>query len=379
MIGEKCAEMVLAEHEAGPARVTGGTPALQPKAELADAVSDQQETQETAARGDPLMSFASKFARAVLTAAALACTTIATGAPICPDRYIRMVIPQPAGGVGDVVARMLGERAAGILEQPIVFENRPGASTTIGTAAVAAAKPDGCFILHMTTTAVVASAIRDNLPYSLERDLIPVVGVGSFPMALAVVESSPIKSFSDFIAATKAVDGLNYATGGAGTMAHLTSLRLLKEISGKGTHVPYKGNAPALQGLLGGDVHFMFPSTFEALPLMQGGRLRVLGVTSDSRLPAFANVPTMKELGFGDFSPRIWYAFLVPAGTKPEVVSRIQDAFAKAVTDATVLANLNARGYIAEVRGSAEAAAFLKAESARWKKVIQENNITSLD
>lgn len=90
-------------------------------------------------------------------------------------------------------------------------------------------------------------------------------------------------------------------------------------------------------------------------------------------------VPTMKELGFGDFSPRIWYAFLVPAGTKPEVVSRIQDAFAKAVTDATVLVNLNARGYIAEVRGSAEAAAFLKAESARWKKVIQENNITSLD
>jgi tripartite-type tricarboxylate transporter receptor subunit TctC len=325
------------------------------------------------------MSLISKFTRAALTVAALGTAGVAIAAPVCADRYIKMVIPQPAGGVGDVVARMLGEKVAAVLEQPVIFENRPGASTTIGTAAVASAKPDGCTLLHMTTTAVVASAIRDNLPYNLERDLIPVVGVGSFPMALSVLETSKFKSFGDLVAATKTADGLNYSTGGAGTMAHLTSLRLLKDISGKGTHVPYKGNAPALQGLLGGDVHFMFPSTFEALPLMQGGKVRVLGVTSDSRLPAFPNVPTMKELGFADPAPRIWYAFLVPAGTSTEVVNRFQDAFAKAVMDPAVLSNLNARGYIAEVRSSTEISGFLKAESARWKKVIQENNITSLD
>jgi tripartite-type tricarboxylate transporter receptor subunit TctC len=320
-----------------------------------------------------------EFARTSLPAVLLCLATAASAAPICADKVIRMVIPQPAGGVGDMIGRLLGEKVATILEQQVIYDNKPGASTTIGTAAAAAAKPDGCTILHMTTTAVVASAIRDNLPYNLEKDLIPVVGVGSFPMALSVVETSKIKTFADLVAATKSGEGLNYSTGGAGTMAHLTSLRLLKEINGKGTHIPYKGNAPALQGLLGGDVHFMFPSTSEALPLMQGGKLRVLGVTADNRLPAFPNTPTMKELGFGDFAPRIWYAFLVPAGTRPEVAERFNDAFSKAVTDPGVLAQLNARGYMPEVKSAAETAAFIKAEGARWKKVTQDNNITSLD
>ena len=137
------------------------------------------------------MSLLSRLARAAAMAATVPWVRkLASANPICADRYIRMVIPQPAGGVGDMIGRMLGEKVSSILEQQIVFENSPGASTTIGTAAVAAAKPDGCTLLHMTTTAVVASAIRDNLPYNLREDLIPVVGVGSFPMALSVLETS---------------------------------------------------------------------------------------------------------------------------------------------------------------------------------------------
>lgn len=321
----------------------------------------------------------SKFIRAMLAGAAIAFAGSSLATPVCPDRFIRMVIPQPAGGVGDIVGRKLAEKASAILEQQIVVENRAGASTTIGTAVVAAAKPDGCTILHMTTTAVVASAIRNDLPYNLERDLVPFVGVGSFPLALSVTEGSKIKSFADFVAATKAGDGLNYSTGGAGTMAHLSSLKLLNEIHGKGTHVPYKGNAPALQGLLAGDVQFMLPSTFEALPQMQAGKLRVLAVTSETRLASFPNVPTTKELGFADLTPRLWYAFFVPAGTRQEVVSRLQDAFSKAARDPAVLSMLEPRGYISEVRGSADTSAFLKSELARWKKVVQENHITALD
>jgi tripartite-type tricarboxylate transporter receptor subunit TctC len=319
------------------------------------------------------------FARTMLAAAAIAFAGSALAAPVCADRAIKLVIPQPAGGVGDVVGRMLAEKAASFLEQPIIVENKAGASSTIGTGFVAAAKPDGCTILHMTNTAVVASAINDKLPYNLERDLTPVIGVGSFPMALTVLESSTFKTFADFVAAAKTADGLTYSTGGAGTMAHLASLRLLKEIGGKGTHVPYRGNAPALQGLLGGDVNFMFPTTFEAMPLVQANKVRVLGITSDARLPTFSNVPTMKELGFGDFTPRIWYVFLLPAGAKPDVVARFRDAFAKAVMDPGIQAQLKARGYIPEAKSTAETTAFVKSEYVRWKKVAQENGISSLD
>ena len=324
------------------------------------------------------MTKITRLACVMLAAAAAFAGGSAHAAPICADRAIKLVIPQPAGGVGDVVGRMLADKASTFLEQQIVVENKGGASTTIGTAAVAAAKPDGCTILHMTTTAVVASAINDKLPYNLERDLIPVVGVGSFPMALTVLENSRYKTYPEFVAALKA-EGLPYSTGGPGTMAHLASLRLLREVGGKGTHVPYRGNAPALQGLLAGDVSFMFPTTFEAMPLLQGNKVRVLALTSETRLPSFPNVPTMKEIGLGDFTPRIWYAFLLPAGAKPDVVARVQDAFAKAVMDPAIQTQLRNRGYIPEVKSTAETTAFIRAESARWKKVAQDNNITSLD
>ena len=321
----------------------------------------------------------SRLALAALAAAAMTLGAAASAAPVCSDRAIRMLIPQPAGGVGDVVGRMIGEKVGAILEQPLIYDNKPGASSTIGTAAAATAKPDGCTLLHMTTTAVVASAIRNDLPYSIERDFVPVVGIGSFPMALSVVESSKFKTFADLITAAKSGDGLNYASGGTGSMGHLSALRMLNEAGGKGIHVPYKGNAPALQGLLASDVHFMFPSTFEALSLMQGGKVRVLAVTAESRLPTFGGVPTMKELGFADFAPRIWYVFLMPAGTSVDVVKRVQEAFTKAMADPAIQSNLSARGFITEIRTSVEAAAFLKAEAVRWKKVVQDNNITSLN
>ncbi|MBU3740072.1 MAG: tripartite tricarboxylate transporter substrate binding protein [Rhodoferax sp.] len=326
-----------------------------------------------------MLQFPRRSISSAIAALAIVASAPLLAAPICADKAIKMVIPQPAGGVGDVVARIIGEKAALLLEQPMIYDNRPGASTTIGTALAAAAKPDGCTLLHMTTTAVVASAIRDALPYNIERDLVPVVGIGSFPLALTVLESSKFKTVADLIAAAKAGDGLNYSTGGTGSMGHLSALRLLRESGTKGTHVPYKGNAPALQGLLASDVHFMFPSTFEALPLQQGGKVRVLAVTSESRLPSFAQVPTMKELGFADFAPRIWYVFLMPTATSPQVVQRVQEAFAKALADPAIAANLNARGFITEVRNSAEAATFLRTESARWKKVVQDNGIKSLD
>ena len=198
----------------------------------------------------------SKLARVAMTAVALCCTGSAFSAtPVCPDRYIRMVIPQPADGMGDMIGRLLGNKTSAILGQTMVFENIPGATTMIGTAAAARAKPDGCTILHLTTSGVVASVMRDNLPFSLERDFTAVVGVGSFPLALSVNAKSRIKTFGDLVAATKAGGGLNYSKGGSGTMAQGDALRKRKDSGGKGTHVPYKGKAPASKRRLGGEVN----------------------------------------------------------------------------------------------------------------------------
>lgn len=297
----------------------------------------------------------------------------------CPDRYMKMVIPQPAGGVGDIVGRILGTKVNEILGQTVVFENRPGATTTIGNALVAASKPDGCTILEFTVSGLVAGLIRSDLPYNTERDLEPVIGIGAFPMTLAVNANSKIRTYEDFVAAVRTPNGLNYGSGGPGTLAHLTSVRLLKELGGNGLHVPFRGNAYAIQSLMANDVQFMFPTTAEALPLVQAGRIRVLGITANKRLASFPGVPTMTELGLADFAPSVWYVFMVPSATPQETVARLHAAYAEALHDPAVSKQLAALGYAAETRSPADAKAYLKLEAARWNKVVQENKITNYE
>src|SRR5207247_1392591 len=144
--------------------------------------------------------------------------------------------------------------------------------------------------------------------------------------------------------AAKSKDGITYASGGPGTLAHLSTVRLLKEVNGTGNHIPYKGNADAIQALQGNQIQLFFPSTAEALSLAKSGKVRLLGVTSEQRVPTLPDVPTMKELGFAEFNPRLWYAFLAPAKTPANVVSGLHDAFAKATMDASVQKQLTALG-----------------------------------
>lgn len=301
----------------------------------------------------------------------------ATAGSPCQDRYMKMVIPQPPGGVGDTVGRIIGAKVTEVLGQSVVIDNRPGATTTIGNAVVAAAKPDGCTILEFTVSGLIAGLMRNDLPYNTERDLQPVIGTGSFPMTLVVNANSGLRSYQDLAAAAKAKGGLNYSSGGPGTLAHLTAVRLLKGLGGNGMHVPFRGNAYAIQSLLANEVQFMFTTTAEALPLMHAGKIRVLGVTSQKRMPSFPGVPTMTELGLADFSPSVWYTFMVPSATPRETVARLHDAYAKAINDPATSKRLTALGYAAETRNPEDAKAHLKLEAARWKKVVQENNIKS--
>lgn len=318
---------------------------------------------------------------AAIAAFASAITPMAHAAPMeaCPGKYIRMVIPNPAGGVGDLIGRVYAEKAAVPLGQPIVIENHAGATTVIGTELVAKSKPDGCTILSLTASGVVASVLRRKMPYNLERDFAPIIGIGSLPMVLAVPAASNIKSFADLTAVIKSPNGITYASGGTGTLAHLSAARLIKDMGGTGNHVPYRGNADATQALLGNHVQLFFPSTAEAIPLVKGGKIRVLGVTSLTRVPQLKDVPTMKELGFADFNPQLWYALLAPAGTPQPTIAAMNEAFGDAAKDPSVKEKLGALGFTTEAADPAAVSALIKAEAARWGKVIKDNNISSAD
>ena len=304
---------------------------------------------------------------------------VGTAAEACSARYIKMIVANPPGGVGDLIARTVAEGASTELKQSVVVENRSGASTVIGTDFVAKSKPDGCTILSLTASGVVVSVLREKLPYDLQRDFVPIVAVGSFPMVLAVPAASKLNSVADLAKVAKSADGMTYSSGGPGTLAHLSAVRLIKDLGGTGNHVPYRGNPDAIQALLGNQVQLFFPSTAEALPLVKSGKIRLLGVTSEERFPAFPDVPTMKELGFADFNPRLWFAFLAPAQTPAESVSRLRDAFARAVTTPAAQQRLTALGFAVEVKDPAATSALMKGEAARWGKIIKENNIKSAD
>ncbi|MDF3836711.1 tripartite tricarboxylate transporter substrate binding protein [Cupriavidus basilensis] len=315
----------------------------------------------------------------LLTAANFGGTSIAIASGPCPARFIKMIVPNPAGGVGDLISRVVAEKASAELGQPVVVENRSGATTVIGTDFVAKSKPDGCTILSLTASGVVVSVLRENLPYKLEHDFAPIIGVGSLPMALAVPVASKLNSFADLGAAAKSKDGITYGSGGTGSLAHLSAVRLIKELHGTGNHIPYRGNSDAIQGLLGNQIQLFFPSTAEALPFAKSGKLRLLGVTSDERLPALPDVPTMKELGFAGFSPRLWFALLAPVDTPPNIVSRLRDGFAKAVIDPSVQERLRAYGFTTEIQNPPAVSAFMKNEAGRWSKLIKEENIKITD
>lgn len=296
-----------------------------------------------------------------------------------PVRPIRIVDPNPPGGGSDVVSRALGERAAVHLGGTIVVDNRPGGSTTIGANFVARSAPDGYTILTITTAGIVQGVIQEALPYDIGRDFVPIIGVGSVPLALAVSTASNIRTLADLTIVARARDGVTFGSGGAGTMSHLACVRLLGELRGSGVHVPFRGTAPALQALAGGHIQMMFPGVPEVRPLVAAGHARILGVTSDERMPELADVPTTRELGFADFNARLWYGFVAPAATPPRVIARLHDAFATVLQEPDMQERLTARGFILQPQGPEATAAYIRAETARWGEVVRANNLRATD
>jgi tripartite-type tricarboxylate transporter receptor subunit TctC len=289
-----------------------------------------------------------------------------------PSRPIKIIIPNSPGNPGDVVARAFAEKAAQTLGQPLVFEYRAGASTTIGTQSVARAEPDGYTILGFPSSGLTVTLLR-KVSYSLENDLKPVIGLGSIPLALVVRVDSQFKTFDDLAAAVRKGEP-TYGTSGPGTIAHLSTAQFLNKVNGRGVHVPFRGNPDIMVGLMGGQIDFFFASVGDASAAAD--KVRVLAVTATERVPDLPDVPTMSELGIANFSPKLWYALMVPSRTPDAIVARLSGAFTEAGKDPTLVKHLSAFGMVVEPLDSQVVSAMMKEEAARWRSVIELNKIT---
>jgi len=307
---------------------------------------------------------------------ALASSVRAQASSIWPNRYVRLVVPFPPGGGTDAIARVLAGKLSDIWGQQVVIENRGGAATNIGTEAVVRAEPDGYTILLQSMPLVVNKFLFGSLPYDPVADLAPVTLLCDYPNIMAVPNSSPAHTVADFIAHAKTNKGkITFASSGHGTSVHLSG-ELFKRMAGiEMLHVPYRGAGPAFNDLIPGRVDVMFNNISAVLPLIQGGKLRGLAVTSAERTPAVPDLPPIAEQGVPGFDVSSWYAFFVPAKTPAEIIRKINADTAAALIDPATRRKLEALGVV--VRGSTpvELATFFRVEMDKWGPVIKEAGI----
>jgi tripartite-type tricarboxylate transporter receptor subunit TctC len=293
-----------------------------------------------------------------------------------PDRIVRIVVPLAPGGGTDLIARTLAQEMAKDLGATIVIENKPGAGTIIGTQAVATSEPDGYTLLMGTFANAVNPSLNAKLPYDPHRDFAAVALIARSFNIVVVNPKSAIKSIADLIAAAKAEpDKLSYGTYGNGTSAHLGG-ELFKNMAKVNlTTVPYKGSAPAITDLIGGQIQVMFTTVASAASLIEGGQLRALAVTSPERSPAFPQLPTVAEAGVPGYALESWYGLFAPAKTPREVIDRLNKSAARAVQSEAFKKLGVSEGLLMIARPPEELDRYFRGEEERWRKVIQDAGI----
>jgi len=293
-----------------------------------------------------------------------------------PERIIRIVVPFAPGGGTDVIARALAQEMAKDLGASIIIENKPGAGTIIGTQAVATSEPDGYTLLMGTFANAVNPTLNPKLPYDAHKDFAPVSLIARSFNIVVVNPKSPLQSVADLIAAAKAEpDKMSYGTFGTGTSAHLAGELFKSMAKVSMTAVPYKGAAPAITDVIGGQIQVVFTTVASAASLIEGGQLRALAVTSAQRSPAFPQLPTVAEAGVPGYAAEAWYGLFAPAKTPPEIVERLNKSVAKAVqSDAFRRLSVN-EGLVMAAGSPEELDRYFLGEEARWRKVIKDAGI----
>ena len=290
-----------------------------------------------------------------------------------PTRPIRLVVPFPPAGTTDILARAVAQRLSVSLGQSVIIDNRPGAAGNIGSDLVAKSAPDGYTLLMGTVgTHAINPSLYGKMPYDHVKDFVPIVLVAGVPNVLEVTPSLPVNSVADLIKLAKEKPGqLNFASSGSGTSIHLSG-ELFKTMAGVDMmHVPYKGSAPALTDLMGGQVQLMFDNLPSSLAQIKAGKLRAIAVTSAQRAPALPNVPTIAESGLPGFEASSWFGLLAPAGTPAAVVARINADVNQWLQTAEAKESLLAQGAIPAGGTPEQFAAHIRAETEKWAKVVK--------
>jgi tripartite-type tricarboxylate transporter receptor subunit TctC len=293
------------------------------------------------------------------------------------DKPIRIVVPFAAGGPTDVLARVLAPKLSASLKRTVIVDNRVGATGGIGANFVAKAAPDGDTLLLGTSSIMAASPnLTLNLPYDTVNDFVPISLVATIENILVVHPSVSAKSIKELIAYAKANPGkLTYATSGIGSTYHLGAELFASQAGIKLTHVPYKGAAPAMQDVLAGHVALMFDNTSSAIPNLKTGRVRALGVASLKRYPALPDLPTIAEEGLAGYETTIWLGLFAPAKTPAALVQALVREVHEAVNSTEYKDKLMSLDIQPRTSSPGELAAFLKADLAKWARVVREANI----
>jgi tripartite-type tricarboxylate transporter receptor subunit TctC len=303
--------------------------------------------------------------------------TLAQGAAAFPNKPIKIIVPFPAGGTADVLPRIVGQKLSEKWGQPVVIENRSGAGGNIGAEAVAKSPADGYTLLATPPAPLsINQNLYKNLPFDPER-FVPITVLASVPNVLAVKSALPVSSTRDFIGyAKKQAGNVTVATQGNGTTSHLTGTMFATQADVKFTFVPYKGTAPALGDLMGGQVDVFFDNISSSYRHHEAGKVKILAVASNKRSPLLPNVPTIAETGLPQFDSSTWFAVVAPPGTPADIAQKLNSAIVEVLKMKEVQQKFLDQG--AEVVGNSpkEMTDFVVNERARWKKVIDSAGVT---
>ena len=318
--------------------------------------------------------FLQRVAAALVCVISLLAST--ASAQTYPAKPIKVVVGYPAGGAVDIVARTVGQSMAGSLGQAVVVENKPGAGTNIAVRSVIDAAPDGYTLLLAANALAANMALYQPAPFDAERDLVPVSLVGRVPVVIATNAQSGMASLGKMIEMAKAKPGfVNFATPGNGSTPHLAVELFARAAGIKLSHVPYKGGAPAITDVLGGQLPLVAVNALEVLPHVKSGKLRVLAVMSTARSASLPDVPTIAESGFPGFEASVWYGFVAPAATPKPIVAKLHAEVQKALQTAEVKERMTSVGGEVNLGTAEQFGALIRSERARYEKLVREAQI----